>query len=62
MARRSLWRRIERWLVGIAMAVIAFALEKAVLRSIRKQGGVTAPPDGKTITSKGKEVDLDRGA
>ena len=59
---KGVFRRIERWLVGLVMAVIAFVLEKAVLRSIRKQGGAAAQPDAKTITSKGKEVDLDRGA
>ena len=47
-------RRIERWLVGVAMIVIAFALEKIVLRSVKKDG---SPPT--TLTSKGGEVDLD---
>ncbi len=27
-------RRVERWLVGLVMMAIAYALEKAVLRSI----------------------------
>lgn len=59
---RGVFRRIERWLVGLVMAVIAFVLEKAVLRSIRKGGGAAAAPGPKTITSKGKDVDLDLGA
>ena len=29
-------RRVERWFVGLAMGVIAFVLEKAVLRSVKK--------------------------
>jgi hypothetical protein len=29
-------RQLERWLVGLAMMVIAYLFEKAVLRSIRR--------------------------
>ena len=39
--------------------VIAFVLEKAVLRSVKKGGGSTPAPEPTTITSKGGEVDLD---
>ena len=58
-ARRSPLRRFERWLVGLAMAVIAFVLERAVLRSIKK--GTTVPTlpaeeDGPLATSKGTDV------
>jgi len=62
MAKRSIWRRLERWAVGVVMAVMAFVLEKAVLRSVRK--GETkarrteAPPPPTPITSKGGDVDL----
>ena len=52
-------RRVERWMVGLAMGVIAFVLEKAVMRSVRKSGGSTPPPEPTTITSKGAEADLD---
>ncbi|HEY7400636.1 MAG TPA: hypothetical protein VH989_07045 [Actinomycetota bacterium] len=38
---RSVFRRAERWLVGIVMGVLAFVIEKAVLRSIKK--GATKP-------------------
>ena len=41
-------RRVERWLVGVAMGIIAFFLERIVLRSAKK-----------TLTSKGGEVDYD---
>ena len=59
---KSVWRRIERWLVGIVMAMIAFALEKMVMRGIRK--AAKAKGEGKeelhtTLTSKGGEVDLE---
>jgi hypothetical protein len=59
---RSVWRRIERWLVGIVMAVIAFFLEKMVLRGIRKAGKDKAKDKEElhtTLTSKGGEVDLE---
>ena len=36
--QRPFMRQVERWLVGLAMRVIAYLLEKAVLRSIRRNG------------------------
>jgi len=62
MAKRSVWRRLERWLVGVVMTVMAFVLERAVLRSVRK-GETTArrteaPLPPTPITSKGGDVDL----
>jgi hypothetical protein len=57
---RSLWRRLERWLVGLVMAVIAFVLEKMVMRGIRKGDKVKEKKDlPTTLTSKGGEVDLE---
>jgi hypothetical protein len=50
-------RRAERWMVGLAMGVIAFVLEKAVMRSVKK-GGASVEPEPTTITSKGAEADL----
>ncbi len=57
---KSVWRRIERWMVGVVMAVIAFVIEKMVLRSVRKGGHPTAGSEElhTTLTSKGGEVDL----
>jgi hypothetical protein len=52
-------RRIERWVVGIAMAVVAFVLERIVMRSVRKRGSPDADPQATTMTSKGGEVDLE---
>jgi hypothetical protein len=52
-------RRIERWLVGVAMAVIAFVLERLVLRSVKKKEPQVVAPRPTTLTSKGGEVDLD---
>jgi len=60
---KSVWRKIERWMVGLVMAMIAFVLEKMVLRSIRKAGksgksGASTEELHTTLTSKGGEVDL----
>jgi hypothetical protein len=59
---KSIWRRIERWLVGIAMALIAFVLEKFVMRAVRKRQAAGQEPKKKdvptTVTSKGGKVDL----
>jgi hypothetical protein len=61
---KSAWRRMERWLVGIAMAMIAFVLEKFVIRAVRKREAADEEPKRKkkdmrtTLTSKGGEVDL----
>mgnify|MGYP003297464175 CR=1 FL=1 len=38
-------RQLERWLVGMAMMVIAYLLEKAVLRSIRRDGTKSSSRD-----------------
>ena len=60
MAKRSVWRRIERWLVGLVMAMIAIVLERVVLRSIKKKGDPMKPePQPTSLTSHGGEVDLD---
>jgi hypothetical protein len=51
-------RRLERWFVGVMMGIIAFALEKIVLRSVKKKHPETAP-EASTLTSKGGDVDLE---
>jgi hypothetical protein len=53
------FRRVERWLVGIVMAALAYALEKAVLRSIHK--GTTTPmtQEATSITGAGAEIRAD---
>jgi hypothetical protein len=57
---KGIGRRVERWAVGIVMAVIAFVLEKAVLRSVRKGRESEAPSDESptTLRSKGGAVDI----
>jgi len=56
------YRRLERWMVGIAMGIMAFVLEKAVMHAVKK-GEVPKPPEElkelpTTMTSKGGAVDL----
>lgn len=36
---------MERWLVGLVMAAVAYMLEKAVLRSLRRGRVKPEPPD-----------------
>ena len=49
-------RRVERWMVGLAMGIIAFVLERIVMRSVKKKAPEPVPT---TLTSKGGEVDYD---
>jgi hypothetical protein len=57
------YRRLERWMVGIAMGIMAFVLEKAVMHAVKK-GEVPPPaeeltePPATTMTSRGGKVDL----
>ena len=56
---KSVWRKIERWMVGLVMSMIAFVIEKMVLRSVRKAGKTKSKEElHTTLTSKGGEVDL----
>jgi hypothetical protein len=36
--QRPFIRQVERWLVGMAMTVLAYLMEKAMLRSIKRSG------------------------
>jgi hypothetical protein len=55
--KRSVFRRAERWAVGVAMGVMAYILEKAVLRSVRKGNVEAKPPEPTVGTIKGKEIE-----
>jgi len=52
-------RRVERWLVGVAMSITAFVLERLVLRSVKKKEPEALTPTASTLTSKGGSVDLE---
>ncbi len=49
-------RRVERWAVGLAMAIVAFVLEKVVIRTARKEPASVDPTT--TVTSRGGDVDI----
>jgi hypothetical protein len=52
-------RRLERWLVGLAMAIVAWVLERIVNRGLKKKGEKMTPdPTPTTLTSRGGSVDL----
>ena len=51
-------RRLERWFVGVMMGIVAFVLERIVLRSVKKKHPETKQ-EASTLTSKGGDVDLD---
>jgi len=38
VSKGSLARKMERWLLGVIMMVIAYLVEKVVLRSIKRSG------------------------
>ena len=51
--KKPLFRQVERWLVGLVMAGMAYMLEKAVLRSIRRGRG-KLPEQGPMAKSVGE--------
>ena len=55
--KRSVFRRAERWMMGIVMGVLAFAIERAVLRSIKKGRTKPVPPTAAPF-AKGSGTDL----
>jgi hypothetical protein len=54
---RTLFRRFERWMVGVVLGIGAFFIERLVLRSIRKEGGPEKKPEGTLIQSKGSDIE-----
>ena len=59
-ARPSFFRRMERHLVGAVMTVMAFVLERIVIRSIRKGGGEAPDKPSTALRTQGAEVDLEK--
>jgi hypothetical protein len=62
---KTFFRKAERVLVGFMMSVMAFFLEKIVMRGVRKKGGdPKAPkhgglPEGTAIKTKGGAIDFE---
>ena len=53
-------RRIERWVVGLAMAIVAVLLEKIVDPGLKRRGQtIDEEPEPTTLTSRGGEVDYE---
>jgi len=42
ISKRSLTRKMERWLLGMVMMIIAYLIERVVLRSIKRSGKFSA--------------------
>lgn len=55
--KRSPFRRAERAVMGVIMAVMALFIEKMVMRSIRKGGGGTKLDAGTPIQSRGSTIE-----
>ena len=58
----TFFRKVERVFVGFLMTIMAFVLEKIVMRGIRKEGGnpKKAPEaEATSITTKGGEIDFE---
>ena len=47
---RSPFRRFERWLVGVFMAVLVFVLERLVMRQIKKKERARTESSGAAVT------------
>jgi hypothetical protein len=47
---RSPFRRFERWLVGVFMAVLVFVLERLVMRQIKKKEQARSAPPAAAVT------------
>jgi len=47
---RSPFRRFERWLVGVFMAVLVFVLERLVMRQIKKKEKARSAPPAAAVT------------
>ena len=54
---KTAFRKAERWMMGLVMGVLAFMIEKAVLRSIKKGGTKPKAPPSEPF-AKGSGSDL----
>jgi hypothetical protein len=59
---KTFFRKVERVFIGFLMTIMAFVLEKIVMRGIRKEGGdpkTTPETEATSITTKGGEIDFE---
>lgn len=47
---RSIFRRAERWVVGLVMTVLVFVLERLVIRQIEKKERATEASSANAVT------------
>ena len=58
---KNLFRRAERWGVGVIMALTAFFIERAVIRSMKKGTTKAKPPTPTALKGTGAEFEPDEG-
>jgi hypothetical protein len=54
---KNAFRRVERWAVGLVMGVLAFFVERAVVRSIRKGGTKPRQTEPTALKGSGSEIE-----
>jgi hypothetical protein len=54
---KSVFRRMERWAVGLILGFVAFFLERAVVRSIRKGETKAKPSQPTALKGTGSEIE-----
>jgi len=50
-------RRVERAVMGAIMGVMAFVIEKMVMRSLKRSGSKTPAPDATSLKGTGGEIE-----
>ena len=55
---KRLYRRFERAMVGVAMTVMAFVLEKVVTKTAKKNGKVVGASEPSQIKAVGTSVEM----
>jgi hypothetical protein len=55
--RKSPFRRMERWGVGLILGVVAFFLERAVVRSIRRGETKVKPAQPTALKGMGSDIE-----
>jgi hypothetical protein len=58
-AKRSFLRRVERAIMGGLMTVMAFVLEKFVMRAMKKDGKTAGRAEPTQIVTKGGAIDFE---
>ena len=58
VSKRTFVGRVERWLMGCVMAAMAYMIEMAVLRSIRRRSGKMKPSEQRLAESSAETDDV----